>query len=504
MNKRVRFAPSPTGLFHVGSARIALANYLFTKKEDSFVLRIEDTDQERSEEKYEKNIIDSLKWLGLDYDEGPQKGGDYGPYRQSERSDTYKRYIKKLLVEDHAYRCFCSQKKLEKERERQRKKGEAPTYSGVCRDFGEDEIKEKLEKGKSFVIRMKVKEGEVVKFKDLIRGEVSFETEIMGDYVIAKDEKSPLYNLACAIDDYEMNISHVIRGEDHISNTPKQILIQKALKFDPITYAHLPLILAPDKSKLSKRFGAVSVSEYKKEGFLPEALVNFLALLGWSPGDDREFFTLTELKKEFTMDRCKKAGAVFNKEKLEYINTLHLKEADPERLTKLCIPYLVEEGYLKPADDRKEKTSLGNEAPKANYETDDGREFSFSVLNILVKDHQDRITTLSEITEVTDYFFKPVNVDFKLLQWKDMSPEEVADSIDKAKKVLSNIENWTQDEVSEKLLEKANEYDDRGKFLWPLRAALTGKEASAGPFEVAYILGKKESSSRLKEAKKVL
>ena len=503
MKKRVRFAPSPTGLFHVGSARIALANYLFAKKnKGDFVLRVEDTDKERSKSKYEENIIESLNWLGLDFDEGPDKKGAHGPYRQSERGDFYQKYIKKLLEKGKVYHCFCSKEELEKEREEQREDGQAPTYSGKCRNLSQDQVEEKLEAGEDFVLRMKLEKGKQVVFEDLVRGEVSFKTDIMGDFVVAKNESDPLYNLACVIDDYEMEVSHVIRGEDHISNTPKQILIGEALGFDPVEYAHLPLILAPDKSKLSKRFGAVSVSEYKKQGFLPEALVNFLALLGWSPGDDREFFTLEELEEEFTLDRCKKAGAVFNKEKLEYINTLHLKKADPERLAKLIIPYLVKEGLLNPSHKTEQyPPALGGKGIKTSYETDDGREFSFSQLVAIAAEHQDRVSKLSEITDVTAYFFNSIEVDFELIQWKEMNSDELKSALDEAIEVIKSIEDWSQEAVSEKLLEKANEYDGRGKFLWPLRAALTGEKASAGPFEVTYILGREESLKRLKMAK---
>ncbi len=468
------------------------------------MLRIEDTDEQRSKKEYEENIIDSLKWLGLNYDEGPGKGS-YGPYRQSERSEIYKKYIQKLLNQGDIYRCFCSKEELEKSRDEQREEGEAPIYSGKCRNLSEKEVEKSLKAGDSYVFRMKVGEGKEVTFKDLIRGEVTFETDIIGDFVVAKDESTPLYNLACAIDDYEMNISHVIRGEDHISNTPKQILIGEALGFDSIEYAHLPLILAPDKSKLSKRFGAVSVSEYKKEGFLPEAMVNFLALLGWSPGDDREFFTLEELGEEFTLDRCKKSGAVFNKEKLEYINSLHIKEADPERLAQLIIPYLVEEGFLNPTHETEQyPPALGAKGIKTIYKTEDGREFSFSQLTSIAKEHQDRVSKLSEITEVTDYFFSPIEVDFELIQWKEMNSDELKSALNEAMEVIESVEEWDQESVSKQLLEKANQYDGRGRFLWPLRAALTGKKASAGPFEVAYILGRRESLKRLEEAKSIL
>ncbi len=502
MKIRVRFAPSPTGFFHVGSVRTALFNYLYAKnKNGKFILRIEDTDKERSKKDYEENIIESLEWLGLEYDEGPGKKGKRGPYRQSERTDLYKEYIKKLMEEEKAYPCFCSQEKLEKEREEQREKGEAPIYKGTCRSISKKEAEKRMENGDDFVIRFKINPGEEVTFLDKIRGEVSVKTDLIGDFVIAKNLDEPLYNLACVVDDYKMKISDVIRGEDHISNTPKQILLQRALNFDSINYAHLPLILAPDKSKLSKRFGAVSVSEFKEEGFLPEALVNFLALLGWSPGDDREFFTLKELEKEFDIKRCKKAGAVFDKEKLEYINTLHLKKADPERIAKLCIPYLIEEGYLTPGyESDQQPAAIGGESLKINYKTKDGRPFSFWQIEELVKEHQDRIKLLAEIVEVSDFFFDKIDVDPDLLKWKEMTDQEIKESLDKAIEVLSNIENWNKESVSEKLLEMANNWDDRGRFLWPLRAALTGKKASAGPFAVSYILGREESIKRIKKA----
>ncbi len=504
MKTRVRFAPSPTGLFHVGSARVALANYLFAKKTNGvFILRIEDTDKKRSKEKYEKNIIDSLSWLGVDYDEGPEKGGNFGPYRQSERAEVYEKHIKKLLDEKIAYPCFCSEDELEKVRKKQREDGEAPKYNGKCTNLSDVEIEKRIKNGEDYVIRIKVEDGNEVSFEDRIRGEVKFKTDTIGDFVVAKNKKEPLYNLACVVDDYIMEITDVIRGEDHISNTPKQIIIQELLGFNSPKYAHLPLILAPDKSKLSKRFGAVSVSEYKKEGFLPEALVNFLALLGWSPGDDREFFSLNELESEFSIERCKKGGAVFDKKKLKYINTLHIKSAEAKRLTHLCLPYLIEEDYITPIHTSEEyPPAMGAKGLKIEYETKDGRIISFDFVKEIVKEHQDRINLLSEITEVSDYFFNSIKVDFNLLKWKEMKKEEVRDFIDKAIDILSNIEDWDKELVSEKLLEEANKLDDRGRFLWPLRAALTGKKNSAGPFEVTYILGREEAIKRLEQSKK--
>ncbi|MEF8847448.1 MAG: glutamate--tRNA ligase, partial [Candidatus Paceibacterota bacterium] len=283
---RVRLAPSPTGPLHVGTARTALFNYLFAKKnEGKFILRIEDTDPERSKDKWEKNIIKNLEWLGLNYDEGPtldsDSKGSHGPYRQSERMNLYKKYLERLLEEDKAYRCFCTKEELEAQKEQQIKNGEPPRYTGKCRSLTEEEVQEKLEQGKDFVIRLKnVDHNRGIKFDDVIRGEVEFESNLLGDFALSKKFEQPLYNFAVVVDDYKMDISHVIRGEDHIPNTPKQILVREALEFEESPkFAHLPLILGADESKLSKRHGAVSITEYRKQGYLPEALINFMAFL---------------------------------------------------------------------------------------------------------------------------------------------------------------------------------------------------------------------------------
>ncbi len=493
---RVRFAPSPTGSLHVGSVRSALFNYLFAKKnKGKFILRIEDTDQERSEKKYEKEIFEGFNWLKINPDEGVEEGGNFGPYRQSDRINIYQKYIKELIEKNKAYPCFCEEEKLEKERSTQRKKGEAPTYLGTCRNIPEKEREEKIKNDEDYVIRFKTPKGETVSFEDEIQGQVSFETDDIGDFVIARDEKDPLYNMACVIDDYKMKISHVIRGDEHISNTPKQILLYESLGFELPKFAHIPLILAPDKSKLSKRFGAVSIPDYRKKGYLPEAITNYLALLGWSPGDDREFFTLNDLENEFSLERCKKSGAVFDEDKLKYINTLHLKKADSERLAKLIIPYLLEENLI---------TKVDKKSKKSAYKTKDGRKISINQLTHIAKEHRDRVDVLSEITEYTDYFFREIKADFGLLQWKDMNKQQVADSLQQAINIISKIESWNPEKVKGKLLEKANEFDDRGEFLWPLRAALTGEKQSAGPFEVAFILKKKETLNRLKRAANTL
>lgn len=334
---RTRFAPAPTGILHIGGARTALFNYLFAKKfEGVFILRIEDTDVERSKPEYEKDIIDSLKWLGIEWDEF---------YRQSQRIPIYRKYLEKLLEEDKAYYCFCSEEELEAQRQYQLSIGEAPRYSGKCAQLSKEEVQKYLAEGRTAVIRFKVLPKKV-EFDDLIRGKLEFDASLFGDFVIAKDLNLPLYNFAVVVDDFEMKISHVIRGEEHISNTPKQILLQEALNFPSPQYAHLPMILAPDRTKLSKRHGAVGISEYKKEGYLPEALVNFMAFLGWNPGGEREIYLIPSLIKDFSLERVQKGGAVFNIKRLDFLNSFYIRQKSVEKLTEFCLPYLIERGLI--------------------------------------------------------------------------------------------------------------------------------------------------------------
>ncbi|MDD2696766.1 MAG: glutamate--tRNA ligase [Candidatus Pacebacteria bacterium] len=480
---RTRIAPSPTGFLHVGLARTALFNYLFAKKyEGSFVLRIEDTDLERSTPEFEKDIIENLKWLGIEWDEGPDTDGKYGPYRQTQRIDLYKKYLEKLLAEDKAYYCFCSEEELEAQRQYQMSQGMAPKYSGKCANLDKETVKKYLAEGKPSVIRFRVA-SKKVSFNDLIRGKVEFDTGLMGDMVIAKDLNTPLYNFAVVIDDFEMKISHVIRGEDHVSNTPKQILLQEALGLTQPQYAHLPLILGTDRTKLSKRHGAVSVSEFKKQGYLPEAMINFMAFLGWNPGNEREIYSLASLVKEFSLENVQKGGAVFNVKKLDFLNGFYLRQRSPEKLTELCLPYFIEAGLV-----TKEKADL-------------------NFLQKIVSLYQERLKKISEIIEFTDFFFKEVlNYDKELLRWKDMEDKELKDVIDKLEKILSKIkeEDWNKENLENVLMPEAEKTGDRGKLLWPLRAALTGKEASAGPFEVAEILGKEKTIKRIKQAKELI
>jgi len=405
---RVRIAPSPTGQPHIGLARTALFNYLFAKKyQGSFILRIEDTDIKRSNRLFEKDIIENLKWLGIEWSEGPDIKGAYGPYRQSQRLKNYAKYLEKLLAEDKAYYCFCSEEELEAQRQYQMSIGEAPLYSGKCAHLSEEEVKNKLAAGRPSVIRFRVP-AKKLEFDDLIRGKLEFDTSLIGDFIIAKDLATPLYNFAVVIDDFEMKISHVIRGEDHIPNTPKQILIQEALNFPQPKYAHLPLILGPDRTKLSKRHGAVAVSEYRKEGYLPEAIINFIAFLGWNPGGEREIYSMPSLVKEFSLERVQKGGAIFNIKRLKFLNGFYIRSKSPEKLTELCLPYLVEEGLITPTFKTEQyPPAYGGMEIKQNYQiSETGEEVSLDFVQKIVSLYQERLKKISEISELADFFFK--------------------------------------------------------------------------------------------------
>ena len=473
---RTRFAPSPTGPLHMGNVRTALFNYLFARNQKGdFVLRIEDTDKERSEKQWEDDLLENLKWLGLNWNEGVEKGGPYESYRQSERTDLYEKYLKKLLDEKKAYYCFCTEEELEAQRQEQMSRGEAPRYRGTCRQLTIDQQQKQLKAGTPSVIRF-IMEVKPLAFEDLVRGKVQFDTGLIGDTVVAKDLKTPLYNFSVVIDDFEMKITHVIRGEDHIANTPKQILLQEALSFPRPVYIHLPLILAEDRTKLSKRHGDNSVTRFRKEGYLPEAVVNFLALLGWNPGDEREIFSLEELVKEFSVEKIQKAGAVFNVKRLDWINGAYIRKKTPKELAELSKPYLPE-----------------------GVKTED-------VEKVIVL-YQARLKKMSEITELADFFFaKELKYDKKLLIWKETGEQKTREALEQVQKILLEVKekDWNKEKLQEILMPEAEKVGDRGLLLWPLRVALTGKEASAGPFEVAQALGKTKTLQRIEEARTLI
>jgi nondiscriminating glutamyl-tRNA synthetase len=350
---RVRFAPSPTGQLHVGNARTALFNWLLARGQNgAFILRIEDTDVERSTRESESAIIRDLRWLGLDWDEGPDIGGSRGPYRQSERLHLYQSYAKELLSAEQAYYCFCSASQLDADRQEAVAAGRPALYPGTCRRLSREQAAARITAGERPAIRFRVPEGRDVVFADAVRGDVRFHTDVIGDPVIVRADGHPAYNFAVVVDDALMDVSDVIRGEDHISNTPRQLLLYEALGFTPPRFAHLAMVMGPDHSPLSKRHGATSVAEFRSKGYLPEALVNYLALIGWSPGGGDELLPIDELARRFSVDGVGHSAGVFDEEKLAWANRHYLKVADPARLAQLSLPYYNNPGIHMSPDDR--------------------------------------------------------------------------------------------------------------------------------------------------------
>jgi glutamyl-tRNA synthetase/nondiscriminating glutamyl-tRNA synthetase len=342
---RVRFAPSPTGSLHVGNARTALFNWLLARgRGGTFILRIEDTDTARSTRASEASMMEDLRWLGLNWDEGPDAGGARGPYRQSERMDLYASYATRLLDAGHAYHCFCTTAQLEADRQEAMATGRAVQYPGTCRRLTREAATQRVAAGEKPAIRFRIPEHRDVVFTDLVRGDVRFQTDVIGDPIIVRADGMPAYNYAVVVDDALMEVTHVIRGEDHISNTPRQILLYEALGFTPPQFAHLSLVMGPDHTPLSKRHGATSVAEFRAKGYLPEALVNYLALIGWSPGHDEELLPIDELARRFTLEAVGHSAGVFDEEKLAWANRHYLKIADPLRLARLSVPYFQQAG----------------------------------------------------------------------------------------------------------------------------------------------------------------
>lgn len=510
-NIKTRFAPSPTGPMHIGGVRTALFNYLYSRKlGGSFVLRIEDTDAERSKTEWEHMLIRSLEWLGFDWEEGPrivhgqeslfsdagygvEYKGENGPYRQSERKEIYRKYLQQMIDEGHAYYCFCTKEEVEAQKNYLMSIGEPPVYKGTCRELTEEQRNEKSDKGLKSVIRFRTLEHQKIVFEDMIKGKIEFDSSIMGDFVIAKDLDSPLYNFTCAIDDHEMGITHVIRGEDHVSNTPKQILLLNSLGFKKPSYGHMPLILGQGKKKLSKRDAETSLDEYRKEGYLPEAIINFVAFLGWNPGTDKEIYSMEELINDFSIEKIQKSGAVFNADKLDWINGLYIRKKGIGELTRLCLPYIVEAGLIK------KETDLSYSAV--------GSSEIFPVVKIerAVKLYQERLKKLSEITDMIDFFFKEeLDYESTLLTWKNMTDEELIASLETSSKIVSGFpeEGFFQEKLQEEFFKVAEDMPNKGNLLWPFRVALTGKQSSAGPFEVAELLGKTVCLRRIEAAVK--
>jgi nondiscriminating glutamyl-tRNA synthetase len=454
---RVRFAPSPTGWLHVGNARTALFNWLFARKENGdFILRIEDTDAQRSAARYEEAIIADLRWLGLGWDEGPDIGGTYGPYKQSLRKKIYRRYAQNLIRKGQAYYCYCRPEELRARRLEAIGREESVRYDNRCRDLSAGKIRQLEKEGRIPTVRFKVTPREIV-FRDLVRGEVKFDASLMGDFIIMRADGTPAFNFAVVLDDCLMEITHVIRGEDHLSNTPRHILLFEALGFPLPQFAHMSLTLGPDRKLLSKRHGATSIRSFREKGYLPEGLVNYLALLGWTHPEEREIMSTMELIEDFSLEGLAKSAAVFDREKLNWVDAHHIRRADPDRLAKLAIPFLRKKGFL------------DEEIPEEEYAR---------VKNVVgaLRAH---LHCLSEIAEYAPIFF--AGADKKLGQKpRTFQKEEVEALLDLIREDLSSASAPPEVFWKSTLEHARRSLGLKGKALYhPLRLILTGR--SEGP-----------------------
>ncbi len=477
---RVRFAPSPTGHLHLGGARTALYNWLLARSSGgAFVLRIEDTDTERSNDAAIDQIITSLSWLGLDWDEGPGVGGAHGPYRQMERRQLYADAAERLLAEKRAYRCYCTPEELDGERREARKREVPYVYSGRCRNLeaSVDAGNGGGGRGRESVIRLKTPSEGHTLVHDLVRGEVSFENALCGDFILVRSNGVPTYNFAVAIDDTAMEITHVIRGDDHLPNTPKQIMVAEALGKKPPLYGHLPLILGPDRAPLSKRHGAVSIEEFRSRGFLREALCNYLALLGWSFDAESTLFSMDELVEKFSIERVGSTAAAFDMDKLLWMNGHYIRELEPVELAERLEAYLP-------------GTKLaGLPGRDGNPDIDD-----------LVPLVQEKMKTLEDFVELTDFFFLPLEFEKKALR-KLTGNDRAAELLDAAAEALQQVEPFDIENIEAALRRKADEIDVKlGKFLQPLRIAVSGKTVTPGMFETLSVLGRDKSLDRITNA----
>jgi len=467
-------APSPTGFLHVGGLRTALYNFLLARKlGGKFILRIEDTDQSRLVEGALENIVQTLTDFGLapdegyHWDDGLKERGEFGPYTQSKRLDMYKKYADVLVGKKVAYHCFCTPERLDEVRKSREIQKLPPKYDKHCLNLKPEEVEAKLKAGARNVIRLNVPFGRTITFKDLVHGDISFSTNDVDDQVLIKSDGFPTYHLAVVVDDHFMQISHVIRGDEWISSTPKHILLYEALEWGIPHFVHLPLLLSKTKKKLSKRDGDVSVKDFVAQGYLPEALINFVALLGWNPKSEKEIFSIDELCQEFALDKINKSGAVFDLEKLDWINGLYLRQKPLVDLAQLALPYLKDAGL-----------------PVENFPI----EFIQEILNA----ERERLKKLTEIGERVGYFFAEPKIDAAMLVWKKSTPEDTKKNLQAIHSFLHDLqpENFTRDfletETKKFLAENSISNADA---LWPLRVSLSGLEASPSPFEIMGAFG---------------
>lgn len=481
---RVRFAPSPTGYLHIGGLRTALYDYLFAKnKGGKYILRIEDTDQSRYVDGAIENLINSLLWAGVIHDEGVfiedgkivQKG-EYGPYIQSERLDIYKKYIDELLEKGHAYYCFCDKDRLEKIREEQKEKGLMLGYDGHCRDISMEEAKRRIESGEKYVIRLKLPKDRDIVFNDLIRGKITINTKDLDDQVLIKSDGFPTYHFAVVVDDHLMKITHIVRGEEWLPSAPKHAYLYEAFGWEAPEFVHLPTVLNKEKKKLSKRHGDVSVEDFRAKGYLPEGLVNYLALVGWSPEKNQEFFTMEELIEQFSFERVSNTGGVFDKDKLDWVNGHYIRNAEVDEITKLAIPHLLNAGYI----------------------NDDDIKNRYDWIKLIVSTLQERISYVAEIVEKAHFYFdneiKPENEDVVEM----LKGEQVPLLFEAFREELSQIEE-IDEEFSKTIMKKIQKKTGvKGKNLFmPIRSALSGQLHGPDLDKIILILGKQNILARI-------
>ena len=476
---RVRFAPSPTGYLHIGGARTALFNWLFAKShQGKLVLRIEDTDQERLKEDSVSQILTSLKWLGLNWDEGPEVGGEKGPYYQSERFDLYKKYCQQLLDEGKAYYCFCTSEDLEAQREKQRELKQPFRYARTCRDIPVEEAKKRVASGEKYSVRIKIPLEGSITVHDLIHGDVEFNMNQFDDFVIMKSNGIPTYNFAVVIDDHFMDITHVLRAEEHLSNTPKQILVYEALGYKVPQFGHMPMILAPDRSKLSKRHGATSVEEFRDQGYLPEAIINYLTLLGWAPGSNDEMFSLDDTVKVFDFSKMSKKAAIYDTKKLTWLNGQYLSTLPLDNIVEAAIPFfkaanLVDDNFL---------------AEHKDY------------FRHLIDVVRVRVKTLKELVDASTYFFQDFSDYDEKGVAKHFKPETVA-LLEICSAKLAALPDFNLTTTEQAYNDIAAEQGlSLGKVIHPTRLALTGRTFSPGMFDVMVLLGREKTLARLQKA----
>jgi glutamyl-tRNA synthetase len=487
MTVRVRFAPSPTGIPHVGNIRTALFNWLFARHEGgSFLLRVEDTDQARLVTEALDAILESLRWLGLNWDEGPEAGGPYGPYFQSQRLEHYHRAADELIAKDAAYKCYCSPERLDQVRAEQQRRKEPPRYDRRCRFLSEAECAQEEAKGTTPVVRFKTPLDGVTEFDDVVRGHVAFENATLDDFVLLKSDGFPTYHLANVVDDHMMEITHVLRAEEWLPSTPRHLLLYAALGFAPPTFAHLPMILGPDRAKLSKRHGAVSLLEYKRQGYLPEAMFNFLGLLGWSLDDHTEIISRDEFIRHFSLDRIVKNPAIFDVEKLTWMNGVYLRQLPPGRVAELLTERLEED--------------LPSDVPRSL-----DRDYVLRIVPLI----QERIKRLDEAVSLTAFFFVegPLDYSTATLLGKGFAakPDEARHALEAAITGLSNLERWEHDALEGVLRPLAEELGLKaGDLFMLLRVAVTGQTATPPLFETMEVLGRDRCLARLDDALRLL